>query len=240
MPTLNVHSSLSEIADECACAPGLMMQLGIDCTLHSDDSIQAVCASHAIDPLALLELILTFSVPLVGNDERNWQDAPLEEFVDYLIAYHHEYLRRQLHLIQLLADEAVCEQGDQYPVLTQIRDQFLKVRRDLEQHFIDEEEVMFPAIRQLAAMTQSDTVGNGTIEINAQHVQHELDEEVSQFDAFRQMTHHYHTPDDACTAYQSLVENLAEFERELDRHYRLEHDVLVPRALRCETELSQR
>lgn len=213
------------------------MQLGIDCNLHKNCSLDAICKQHGIETLTLLELILARDIPLCVGKERDWSEAPLDELVDHLIAHHHEYLRRLLPLIQMLADKAVLEQGYQHPELHQIREHFLKLKDDLKKHFNDEEKVMFPTIRQLAAMARGAKVGYRTIDSNVGEVKHELDIEVSRADLFRQLTNHYNPPGDACTAYQALIENLSELERELNRHYHLEINVLIPRALDCESQL---
>ena len=47
---------------------------------------------------------------------------------------------------------------------------------------------------------------------------------------------YYEAPEDACTTYRLVFEELREFERDLHRHVHLENNVLFPKAVALEAQ----
>jgi regulator of cell morphogenesis and NO signaling len=58
------------------------------------------------------------------------------------------------------------------------------------------------------------------------------------FEQIRALTANYHLPPDACRSYTVLFNKLEEYENDLHRHVHLENNILFPRAIEAEKDLS--
>lgn len=58
-------------------------------------------------------------------------------------------------------------------------------------------------------------------------------------DTIRKLTNNYVLPEDACTTFQITYKELDEFEKDLHKHVHLENNILFPRSIELEEELSK-
>ena len=58
------------------------------------------------------------------------------------------------------------------------------------------------------------------------------------FKEIRTITDGYAAPDDACNSYRAMLKGLEEMELDLHEHIHLENNVLFPRVLKLEQEVS--
>ena len=58
------------------------------------------------------------------------------------------------------------------------------------------------------------------------------------FETIRTLTSNYQLPADACSSYTILFKKLEEYENDLHRHVHLESNILFPKAIQLEKELS--
>lgn len=234
----NIHANLGDMIDCCPGAASVLMQLGIDCRLHGQQSLHQICVSEGMDPHTVLEVIMFEDVPLIDNDERDWSAENLNQLADYVVARHHEYLRRQLPRVQILIDKALHDQGDRYPELKELDQVFRTLRTELESHLVKEEELLFPAIRELVWAKQHPGTFEDQIDRPIADLGHEFEGVAHNLGMLRQMMNNFKCPSDACTAYQSLAEELSHLEADLQRHEYLENRILFPKAIALENELT--
>jgi len=109
--------------------------------------------------------------------------------------------------------------------------------RDLEQHMIKEEQVLFPYICELAARDEScerRPSPFGTVENPILMMEREHRAAAEDLRTIRELTDNYTPPADGCTTYAVCLAELARFEADLHRHVHLENNVLFPAALALE------
>jgi len=76
-------------------------------------------------------------------------NVALTALADHIEGTHHAYLRQELPRLETLARKVAAVHGDEHPELVALRDEFLHFKQDMESHALKEEQILFPAIRNL-------------------------------------------------------------------------------------------
>lgn len=166
----------------------------------------------------------------------DWQTAPLSQLVDYIIDTHHSYLNQTLPELSQLTTAVLRAHGTKHEELRRVHKLLHNLKTNLEQHLIDEEEVIFPLVKNYeeddSAMSLSRAV---TI---AKKLEEEHDEAGSILHELRDITRDYAVPPDGCPTYDRTYEKLVELEADMFQHIHLENNILHPR-LKAELERVQ-
>lgn len=170
------------------------------------------------------------------QDFNQWDPGFL---ADYIINTHHRYVKDNAAVISALAQKVAQHHGNAHPELIELAARTGLFLNDLLSHLVKEEEVVFPAIKQLAGREKSlsaaavplvDTIGG-------MEKEHEAAGDDLRF--FRNLSNNYSLPLDACNSYAYLFEKMKEFESDLFLHIHLENNILFPGAIRLEEEQGQ-
>lgn len=216
-------------------------RFGIDFCCGGRRSLGDACRTAAVDPSAVVEALdaLPSGNGAQDDDVTGW---PIDRLVDHIVATHHGYLRESLPTITKYLAKLHEVHGVRHPELARIGTYFGDMRRDLEQHMVKEEQVLFPYIRDLA--TRGETCGQmqspfGTVENPIRMMEREHREAADDLRMIRELTRGYTVPDDGCTTYRVCMDELARFERDLHRHVHLENNVVFPKAVSLENDICE-
>jgi regulator of cell morphogenesis and NO signaling len=66
----------------------------------------------------------------------------------------------------------------------------------------------------------------------------EHETEGRRFDKIAEISKNYNIPEDSCTTYKATLNQLKDFEGDLHRHIHLENNILFPKAIKLENELT--
>jgi len=118
--------------------------------------------------------------------------------------------------------------GDHEPRLLEVRQVFESFNVAMTSHTQEEEEKIFPAIRQLESPG-----GTGVAPLKGalDKLESEHDRAGAALARFRELTDNYSPPEWACNTFRALYDGLANLERETHQHVHKENNVLFPRAL---------
>ena len=110
------------------------------------------------------------------------------------------------------------------------------VHREVLSHLEKEEQVLFPAIQQLARDPQKSSPG-GSLEspISVMMLEHDAAGEL--LSRLRSLTDGYTTPADGCASYHALYDGLAQFESDTHSHIHKENNRLFPMVVEMEQDL---
>jgi len=210
-------------------------QFGIDFCCGGRRSLADACRAAAVDP-ATVERALQALPPAGGGDEDDVTRWPVERLIDHIVTTHHTYIRSALPVISRYLAKLVDVHSTLHPELGRIATSFDQVGRDLLQHLMKEEHVLFPYIRELAATTDGRAPASpfGTVENPIRMMEREHRDAGDELRLIRELTNGYAVPSDGCTTYRVCFEELALFERDLHRHVHLENNVLFPKAVALE------
>jgi len=181
----------------------------------------------------LVESELQKPVQGVTSGELNYDDWGLDFLADYIVNKHHAYVRKYLPEISRYAAKVAQVHGGHHPELHEIKELFELVNAELSQHMIDEEQVLFPRIKELVQAknmnapfkTYENSFANLVVETEEEH-----DRVGRTMEKIRELSANFTIPEDACTSYKLLYTMLEEFESDLFIHIHLENNVLFVKA----------
>ena len=159
---------------------------------------------------------------------RSW--TSLTSLVAHIIDNHHAHARASMDHIPPLATKVLRVHGGHHPELLRVVEIFDEICADLAPHMRVEEGVLFPAILQLAR-EDCDPKKRADLRLSIVVMQHDHDKIGRLVHELRDVTENYEPPEDACTSYRVLYDELSRFESELHEHIHLENNVLLPRAV---------
>jgi len=229
MNTETIQSkSIGEIVTDDFRAAEIFKNAGIEFCCGGNKSLDVACNERNIDvkelTLKLKELEKITSVQ--HHDFKNWDITFLAE---YIVNTHHKYVLKTLPEIVFYTQKIADVHGDHHPELREVASLFFEINRELRQHLIQEEEVLFPAIKEVIKNNSSGAKQTIAIEIKRMNDEHEF--AGGAMDKINVMTKCYKVPADGCNTYQVAFRLLEEFEDDLHTHVHLENNILYPKAL---------
>ena len=165
----------------------------------------------------------------------SWQPGFL---ADYITNVHHAYVRENGPIISGLANKVANRHGKLHPELFELSEQVTTLLQDLYQHLDKEDNILFPAIKQLAsAQSNGQVLDQISVDSAIEQLEKEHESAGDDLRSLRKITNQYQLPTDACNSYTYLFEKLKEFENDLFNHIHLENNILFPKALQLQQQL---
>lgn len=204
--------------------------LGMDYCCGGKQEIKAAAKEKNVD---LKELISKLETAISESSEKNiekiWQNEPLTNVVEHIMSKHHSYLQKELPYVDKLLEKVVMVHGPKHrDFLYALNDTFKDLQNDLQQHLADEENLLFPNIKEIEAsektVEQKEKFNRIVEKLYTEH-----DAAGEALSHMRSLTENYTLPGDACTSFESLYENLQAIEDNLHEHVHLENTVLFPK-----------
>lgn len=213
---------------------------GIDFCCQGNTTINNACEKKKIDTgMVLKDLDEVF---LEKGSTIDYQTWPLDLLIDYIVKKHHRYVEEKSIEIQPYLNK-ICEvHGERHPELFEIKDLFNASVGVLAQHMKKEELQLFPYIQKMVQakqkginidMTSYDRIGN---QIKMMEEEHTL--EGDRFRKIEELSRNYTPPEDACNTYRVAIALLKEFEDDLHLHIHLENNILFPKSIELEKEVT--
>jgi regulator of cell morphogenesis and NO signaling len=169
---------------------------------------------------------------------------PLDFLTDYIVHVHHAYLRSTLPALGDHLVHFIVEHRKKFPWLNELEQEFKRLHTQMLLLMIQEEESIFPYIRQInRAYTSNDSLAGlytRTLRKPVEKVieqEHRLVTEVLQ--RMRELTGNYILPGNACRSHYVVFMKLRELDNDLVQHLHLEKAVMLPRVLLIENELKK-
>ena len=155
--------------------------------------------------------------------------------VDYIVKTHHELAKKNAAVIYNLAQKVTYRHSDNHPELLTLNKIIFLFLHDLLNHMKEEEQFIFPRLRQRANAIRyteiNDTCISQSLEGKIKVLQNEHAKAFTYLKALRQVTDNFGIPSDACNSYKALFEKIKELEDDLLIHFHLEDDILFSNAL---------
>ncbi len=206
----------------------IFKQHGIDFCCGGKKSISETCTETGSNKTELLnDLSALLSEP--GSAPMDFKSWNPDFLCDYIVNTHHKFVIKTLPELVVYTDKIARVHGANHPELLQVAQLFAEINRELLQHLKNEEEVLFPAIKE--ALTSPSASVRATIksEITRMDAEHEF--AGGSMDTINKITNHYTLPADACNTYSVAFKLLEQFEDDLHTHVHLENNILYPKAL---------
>jgi len=221
--TITQETTVGSVATEHPLATRVFARHGIDFCCGGGKPLSEACAAASIDPeVVLAELSAELSAS--HETEKRWDEAPLTELIDHIVATFHVPLREELPRLEAMARKVNEVHGDKDPErLKAIVNTIVALKAELILHMRKEEEILFPMI----------AAGQGAMAMGPVSVMEaEHDDAGKMLRRFNELTDGYTPPEGACNTWCALWAGLEDLEKAMHVHIHLENNILFPRALK--------
>jgi regulator of cell morphogenesis and NO signaling len=215
----------------------------IDFCCQGNRTIGEACDADQIEEfLVLSNLNALLEAP--SDNTTDYKSWPLDLLSDYIEKKHHRYVVEKTLEIQPYLTKICSVHGERHPELFEIKDHFNATAEALAQHMKKEELILFPYVRQMVQAQQDHSIWESAPFGSVQNpIEMMMEEHTTEGDRLRQiesLSNNYTPPVDACNTYMVAIALLKEFEQDLHLHIHLENNILFPKAIALEKELSQK
>jgi regulator of cell morphogenesis and NO signaling len=209
-------------------AASVFKEAGIDFCCGGNKTIEDACREKNIEPEELLHRLEEAGSQPLAKDKRynEWEPAFL---VDYIVNVHHSYIRKALPDIIEYTKKIASVHGARHSELYKVSELFSAIGDELTQHLKKEEEILFPAIKELSGKNPEKAkavIASRILEFIAEH-----ESAGGAMDKINVITENYKVPHDACNTYNLTLNLLREFEDDLHTHVHLENNIVFPKVL---------
>lgn len=233
MTKVNLNSSVGTWVAVHPLTSRVFESLQIDYCCGGGKSLEQACWDRELDPQQVVHQL----EQLISEDEQaseDWLSAPLAELCDHIEQTHHAYLKEELPLLTETVARVVEAHGENHPELAAVQEVYTSLRAELEPHMFKEEQVLFPAIRQLEQYAGDATFPFGTVNNPIRMMEQEHDDAGDALSRIHTLTRDYAVPEDACNTYRAMLARLRQLERDMHQHVHKENSILFPRAIELE------
>ncbi len=232
MSKFNSSQKIGDIATEFPKAKELFKEYKIDFWCGGDRQLTTAIGEQGLDETEILNRVNALYEKYANNldsSDKNWQEAPLGEFVDYIVNKHHAYLWEELPRISKLTTTILRVHGPNHPELSNVHKLFHLVKMELEVHLAKEEVVQYTAIKKYEISNEEADLEEAIRIIKELQEEHKGAGDILK--ELRVVNDDYKIPDDVCGTYELTYTKLQEMESDLFQHIHLESNILFPRLL---------
>ena len=236
MSVVPENTTVGEIVATDFRAAGVFERFGIDFCCGGRRSLTDACLTAEVDPETIIHEL--DALPAEGRRDDDAASWPLGRLIDHIESVHHAYVRQALPRIMGYLEKLVEVHGARHSELALVAAAFSRLKGELTQHLVKEEQVLFPYVRDLADYAEQLCGGLvspfGSVENPIRMMEREHRDAGDELQMIRELTANYSPPADGCTTYAVCMAELRAFERDLHRHIHLENNVMFPKAIALE------
>jgi regulator of cell morphogenesis and NO signaling len=232
--------TLSEIVKNNFKAAAVLEKFNLDFCCKGNKLLSTACLEKGIDEKELLVDLERIKVN--ENSSYNYESWGLDFLIDYIVNTHHNYVLKMIPTISEHVNKVASVHGQNHPEFKEIARIFTSTYKDLKQHMMKEEQILFPHIKYLVKTKDSGNKSEspyfGTVKNPIRMMEAEHQNAGDELYAIRELSHNYTIPEDACNTYRVTLQELKEFEEDLHKHVHLENSLLFPKSIKLEEELN--
>lgn len=224
-------------------AASVFKKYGIDFCCQGNRTIQDACDKHKVSSKLVLADLESATQSNQKDKTSDFSSWPLDLLADYIEKKHHRYVEKTTLEILPYLDKICRVHGERHPELIEINNHFTITAGELAKHMKKEELILFPFIRKMANASSKDLEIEapyfGTVQNPIQMMMEEHTNEGERFRLIAELSNNYTPPADACNTYAVTFALLKEFEEDLHLHIHLENNILFPKAIEMEQQMTQ-
>lgn len=224
--TIDPETRLGQLVRENPEFAPVFESLGIDYCCGGDTPLRRACEANDLDVQPTIERLADAR----SSDNAGAPHDSLSALIDDIVESHHDFLRSELPSLERVVRKVTRVHGDSHSELEAIESEFLALEEDVTHHIEDEEENVFPVLRELEADPSAVDAESARLREAFDHLEAEHDEAAAHLEEIRTLSDDYAVPEDACTSYRNMLDRLQLLEEDMHMHVHKENNVLFPEA----------
>lgn len=152
MRNIAPETTIGEIVRALPATSRIFENLNIDYCCGGKKSLAEACRSRGLDAATVIAMLSALDQPANGAPA-NADAMALAELCDHIQQTHHAYLQEELPRLDFMTRKVAAVHGEHEPRLLELRQTFEIFNGEMTTHTKEEDEIIFPAIRQLEAAT---------------------------------------------------------------------------------------
>lgn len=243
MKNIDENSIVGSIVADDYRMSSVFVKFGIDFCCQGNRSIAESCKAEDINMNEVIDALKQQLENPTTTRTEDYESWSLDFLAQHIIQKHHKYVTTQIPILQTLLAKIVQVHGALHPELKQIENLFNISAGEFTMHMKKEELMLFPFIRKMVITKETNgelpIAHFGKIENPVHLMMQEHDGEGERFKEMAALSNNFTPPIDACNTYRMTYKLLKEFEEDLHLHIHLENNILFPKSIELEEELSK-
>ena len=237
---ITVDRTVAEVVTENIKTAHVFKKFGIDFCCGGGITIEKACSKNNVDYSSLEDELK--NIDFNASRATDYDAWELDFLVDHIINVHHSYVLESIPLILQYANKVAKVHGHHYSEVIEINNLFTEVAQELSLHLEKEEVVLFPYVKELVKAKRENVkplashFGAVNNPIRVMENEHESAGDI--FKVISKLSNNFTPPEEACNTFKALYSKLEEFEQDLHQHIHLENNILFPKSIILEKELS--
>ena len=196
------QTKIGDIVTQDFRAAEVFKKAGIDFCCGGSQSLEAACRDKKLD-VAEIESELEKLENSEPGSSHKFNEWKLDFLCDYIVNTHHQTVMKLLPELTFYTQKIAEVHGDNHPELSEIANLFAQVDTELRQHLRNEEEVLFPSIREVLKTNSAESKATIISEITRMTGEHEF--AGGAMDKINELSHSYAVPDDGCNTEKGEI-----------------------------------
>lgn len=203
--TMNTETTVGEIVRAFPARARIFEQLGIDYCCGGKKPLAEVCRAKGLDAATVVAMLSALDAK-ADVQPANPDAMTLTELCDNIEQIHHGYLREELPRLDFMTRKVAAVHGDHEPRLLEVRRVFESFNTEIGTHIQEEDDQIFPAIRQLEANPSDKAKAVATLRDSFKKLESEHEGAGGALVCFKELTDNYTPPEWACNTFRALYE----------------------------------
>lgn len=204
----------------------VFQSFNIDFCCQGGLTLRNACDRKSVPLATVIEQLEAELADKSTPTNHNPANLPPDRLAEYIFQTHHRFLWDELPRLHAMSERVARVHGGHTPALVEMHEVFCRLEEELTTHMMKEEQILFPAIMDLAQQARGPASLDGPIACMLE----EHTEAGEALERLRGLSHGFQPPGDACNTYRALFAGLEDLETDLHLHIHLENSVLFPQA----------
>lgn len=236
LESIGRESTVTEALERVPQAARVFELLEVDDCCEAGATLAKAAEAAGLDPDELLTLLGDSDAPAlsIAATPPGLAESSLRSQIDHIVGVHHRYARRQL--LRLDRQMSRLWGGHRRSVgwLAELRGMLLELIDDLIPHMAREERYLFPYCISLEEGMKPDVrivvPLFGNLDYPLASITEDHSDDSRRLMEMRRLTSGFQAEPDACRTLRRFLEGLAQLERALQEHIRIENRIIFPKA----------
>ncbi|WP_026023081.1 iron-sulfur cluster repair di-iron protein [Paenisporosarcina sp. TG20] len=227
MMSLTIDTTVANIVKDVPKAGDLFRELRIDFCCGGKIPLHQAVKERGLDVEEVMAQVLEVEKKQVQHDRKKPSSLEPMELIVHIQEKYHAKLREELPALTPYVTKLVKVHGERYPHIIRVNEIFKHLKRELLEHTDDEDNNVFPLIKDFFLNPSIDTAN--LLKPHLTELEDEHENAGNLLKELNEITNNFQPPEEACGTHRLVLKRLADLEADTFHHIHLENNVLFDR-----------